>query len=168
GPLIEEDSQRRFSKQIINRGSRSDGRRRVIAEPGVTARARLDLPESALPRTRFDRVEKSDTLGRYGPLFVNRRAVGPGRLKVHQRIGSSHAGERTRATFIGPHGRLRRAADCLFPVAGRGRPGRTDPSDRGRDGSGLPPTHGPAGPSSGRRPQPLRLWPLGTPPTARL
>src|SRR3989442_5639334 len=61
-------------------------------------------------------------------------------------------------------GRLRRAANGLFPVAGRGRSGRTDPSDRGRDGSRLPHTDRPAGPPSGRGPQAFRLCPLGTPP----
>src|SRR5256886_14766179 len=45
-----------------------------------------------LAPTRFDRVEKSDTLGRYGPLFVNRMARDPGRLKVHRGIGPQYAG----------------------------------------------------------------------------
>src|SRR5207249_1799355 len=70
-----------------------------------------------LAQTWFGRVEKSDTLGRYGPLFVNRMARDPGRLKVHRGIGSQYAGERSRTTFMAHLGRLRRAADCLFPVA---------------------------------------------------
>src|SRR2546426_10268776 len=102
--------------------------------------------ESAPPRTLFDRVDvKSDTLGGYGPLFVNRIPWNPGRLKVHQRIASRYAGERTRSTFIAPLGGLRRAADFLFPFAGCGRSGRICPPHGGRGGSGLSSPSRPAG-----------------------
>src|SRR2546428_6726152 len=84
--------------------------------------------ESAPPRTLFDRVDvKSDTLGGDGPLFVNRIPWNPGRLKVHQRIASRYAGERTRTTVMAHLGGPRRSAQFRFPVAGRARPRKAGP-----------------------------------------
>src|SRR3989442_15066414 len=86
----------------------------------------------------------------------------PGSLMTHQGLGRRHAGERTRTTFMAHLGRLRRAADRLLPVAGRRSPGRTDPSDRGRDGGRLPDADGPASPAPRRGPKALWLRALGT------
>src|SRR5207249_9899599 len=111
--ILTDNFQNRFS--IVDCDPMAD----VASSPTSRSRAvEESTRRPGLAQTWFDRVEKSDTLGRYGPLFVNRMARDPGRLKVHRGIGPQDAGECSWTTFMAHLCSLRRVSDYLFLVGG--------------------------------------------------